>query len=112
MGLRRALTWLHRLHANKRGSAARTPVRRHRRLRCGSLKPRLALTRGDGLSEETCRRLTLAATVLGSSMAYVTAINVAVPAIGADLDINLGGQAVGPAPDTARTSTAPTRPTI
>lgn len=66
--------------------------RRHRRLRCGSLKSRLALTGGDGLSEETCRRLTLAATVLGSSMAYVTAINVAVPAIGADLDIDLGGQ--------------------
>jgi EmrB/QacA subfamily drug resistance transporter len=56
------------------------------------LKPRLALPRGDGLSEETCRRLTLVATVLGSSMAYVTAINVAVPAIGADLDIDLGGQ--------------------
>jgi EmrB/QacA subfamily drug resistance transporter len=56
------------------------------------LKPRLALTRGDGLSEETCRRLTLAATVLGSSMAYVTAINVAVPAIGADLGIDLAGQ--------------------
>jgi EmrB/QacA subfamily drug resistance transporter len=56
------------------------------------LKPRLALTRGEGLSEETCRRLTLVATVLGSSMAYVTAINVAVPAIGADLDLDLGGQ--------------------
>jgi EmrB/QacA subfamily drug resistance transporter len=56
------------------------------------LKPRLALTRGDGLSEETCRRLTLAATVLGSSMAYVTAVNVAVPAIGADLGIDLAGQ--------------------
>jgi EmrB/QacA subfamily drug resistance transporter len=56
------------------------------------LKQHPALTRGDGLSEETCRRLTLAATVLGSSMAYVTAINVAVPAIGADLDIDLGGQ--------------------
>jgi EmrB/QacA subfamily drug resistance transporter len=56
------------------------------------LKPHPARTRGDGLSEETCRRLTLAATVLGSSMAYVTAINVAVPAIGADLDIDLGGQ--------------------
>jgi EmrB/QacA subfamily drug resistance transporter len=67
-------------------------LRRHRRLPCGSLKPLLALTRGDALSEETCRRLTLAATVLGSSMAYVTAINVAVPAIGADLDIDLGGQ--------------------
>ncbi len=71
------------------------------RRRCGGataayhaavLKPRLALTHGGGLSEETCRRLTLAATVLGSSMAYVTAINVAVPAIGADLDIDLGGQ--------------------
>jgi EmrB/QacA subfamily drug resistance transporter len=67
-------------------------VRRRRRLPCSSLKPRFALTRGDGISEETCRRLTLAATVLGSSMAYVTAINVAVPAIGADLDIDLGGQ--------------------
>jgi EmrB/QacA subfamily drug resistance transporter len=64
----------------------------HRRLPCGSLKPRLAFTRGDGLSEQACRRLTLAATVLGSSMAYVTAVNVAVPAIGADLDIDLGGQ--------------------
>jgi Major Facilitator Superfamily len=69
------------------------PVRRGAlRLRFGSLKPRLALTHGDGLTEETCRRLTLAATVLGSSMAYVTAINVAVPAIGADLEIDLGGQ--------------------
>lgn len=67
-------------------------MRRRRRLPCSSLKPRLAHTRGDGLSEETCRRLTLAATVLGSSMAYVTAINVAVPAIGAELDIDLGGQ--------------------
>jgi hypothetical protein len=56
------------------------------------LKPRLALRCGDGLSEEACRRLTLVATVLGSSMAYVTAITVAVPAIGADLDIDLGGQ--------------------
>ena len=56
------------------------------------LKQHPALTCGHGLSEETCRRLTLAATVLGSSMAYVTAINVAVPAIGADLDIDLGGQ--------------------
>jgi EmrB/QacA subfamily drug resistance transporter len=67
-------------------------TRRDRRLPCSSLKPRLALTRGDGLSQQTCRRLTLAATVLGSSMAYVTAINVAVPAIGAELDIDLGGQ--------------------
>ena len=51
----------------------------------------MAALRG-GLSEQTCRRLTLLATVLGSSMAYVTAINVAVPAIGADLEIDLGGQ--------------------
>jgi EmrB/QacA subfamily drug resistance transporter len=58
----------------------------------GELKPRLALRLGGGLDQETCRRLTLAATVLGSSMAYVTAINVAVPAIGADLEIALGGQ--------------------
>ena len=71
------------------------------RRRCGGvtaayhaavLKPRLAFTHGGVLSEEACRRLTLAATVLGSSMACVTAINVAVPAIGADLDIDLGGQ--------------------
>jgi MFS family permease len=50
-----------------------------------------AAPRPHGLSEETCRRLTLVATVLGSSIA-VTAINVAVPAIDADLDIDLGGQ--------------------
>jgi EmrB/QacA subfamily drug resistance transporter len=48
--------------------------------------------RGDGLGEETGRRLTLIATVLGSSMAYVTAVNVAIPAIGADLDIGFNGQ--------------------
>jgi EmrB/QacA subfamily drug resistance transporter len=48
--------------------------------------------RGDGLSEELCRRLTLIATVLGSSMAYVTAANVAIPAIGADLEIGFDGQ--------------------
>jgi EmrB/QacA subfamily drug resistance transporter len=45
-----------------------------------------------GLTQQTCRRLTLLATVLGSSMAYVTAISVAVPAIGADLGIDLVGQ--------------------
>ena len=38
------------------------------------------------------RRATLVATVLGSSMAYVTAINVALPVIGEDLGIDLGGQ--------------------
>jgi EmrB/QacA subfamily drug resistance transporter len=54
---------------------------------------RLSLrARGDGLSEEICRRLTLVATVLGSSMAYVTAANVAIPAIGADLEIGFDGQ--------------------
>jgi EmrB/QacA subfamily drug resistance transporter len=47
---------------------------------------------GDGLAQETCRRLTLVATVLGSSMAYVTAVNVAIPAIGADLEIDFRGQ--------------------
>ena len=52
----------------------------------------MAVALGGELTEQTCRRLTLIATVLGSSMAYVTAINVAVPAIGADLDIGLGGQ--------------------
>ena len=38
------------------------------------------------------RRATLVATVLGSSMAYVTATNVALPVIGEDLGIDLGGQ--------------------
>ena len=52
----------------------------------------MAFTFGATLAEDTCRRLTLVATVLGSSMAYVTAINVAIPAIGADLDIDLAGQ--------------------
>ncbi len=47
---------------------------------------------GRGLAESACRRLTLVATVLGSSMAYVTAINVALPMIGEDLGIDLGGQ--------------------
>jgi EmrB/QacA subfamily drug resistance transporter len=56
------------------------------------LRPHLTRTRGGELAQETCRSLTLAATILGSSMAYVTAINVAVPAIGADLEIDLGGQ--------------------
>lgn len=86
-----------------------TPVARELcdRRRCGGataahhaavLKPRLALTHGGGLSEETCRRLTLAATVLGSSMAYVTAINVAVPAVGADLDIGLAASSGSSSP--------------
>jgi EmrB/QacA subfamily drug resistance transporter len=35
---------------------------------------------------------TLVATILGSSMAYVTAVNVALPAIGRDLDMGLTGQ--------------------
>jgi EmrB/QacA subfamily drug resistance transporter len=44
------------------------------------------------LTPDTCRRLTLAATILGSSMAYVTAVNVAVPAIGEQFDVGLGAQ--------------------
>lgn len=47
---------------------------------------------GNDLADHTRRRLTLVATVLGSSMAYVTAVNVAIPAIGADLDIGFDGQ--------------------
>jgi EmrB/QacA subfamily drug resistance transporter len=35
---------------------------------------------------------TLVATILGSSMAYVTAVNVALPAIGGALDVGLAGQ--------------------
>jgi EmrB/QacA subfamily drug resistance transporter len=44
------------------------------------------------LTEATCRRLTLAATVLGSSMASVTAISVALPAIRSDFGIGFGAQ--------------------
>jgi EmrB/QacA subfamily drug resistance transporter len=55
-----------------------------------SAETRLPL--GGCLSLESCQRLTLLATVLGSAMAYVTAVNVALPVIGADLDIDLGGQ--------------------
>jgi EmrB/QacA subfamily drug resistance transporter len=47
---------------------------------------------GGALADGTCRRLTLVATVLGSSMAYVTAMNVALPVIGEDLGMGLGGQ--------------------
>ena len=45
-----------------------------------------------GLSPRASRKLILAATILGSSMAYVTAISVAVPVIGEEFDIGLGGQ--------------------
>jgi EmrB/QacA subfamily drug resistance transporter len=55
-------------------------------------KAQVAFMLGGALDQATCRRLTLVATVLGSSMAYVTAINVAVPAIGVDLGMGLGGQ--------------------
>ena len=44
------------------------------------------------LSEAACRRLTLVATVLGSSMASVTAISVALPAIRTDFGIGFGAQ--------------------
>jgi EmrB/QacA subfamily drug resistance transporter len=44
------------------------------------------------LTEATCRRLTLAATVLGSSMASVTTISVALPAIRSDFEIGFGAQ--------------------
>jgi EmrB/QacA subfamily drug resistance transporter len=47
---------------------------------------------GTPLSEAACRRLTLVATVLGSSMASVTAISVALPAIRADFGIGFGAQ--------------------
>ena len=56
------------------------------------MAPHAVIALGRGLSDATCRRLTLLATVLGSSMAYVTAINVALPVIGEDLGIDLGGQ--------------------
>jgi EmrB/QacA subfamily drug resistance transporter len=44
------------------------------------------------LTEAACRRLTLAATVIGSSMASVTAISVALPAIRSDFGIGFGAQ--------------------
>jgi EmrB/QacA subfamily drug resistance transporter len=44
------------------------------------------------VAPETSRRLTLAATILGSSMAYVTAVSVAVPVIGEQFGIGLAGQ--------------------
>jgi EmrB/QacA subfamily drug resistance transporter len=50
------------------------------------------LTRGTPLTEAACRRLTLAATVLGSSMASVTAISVALPEIRRDFGIGFGAQ--------------------
>ncbi|MGH2780035.1 MAG: MFS transporter [Thermoleophilaceae bacterium] len=50
------------------------------------------LRRSSPLTEEACRRLTLAATVLGSSMASVTAISVALPAIRSDFGIGFGAQ--------------------
>lgn len=55
------------------------------------MAPHAVIALGGGLTETTCRRLTLVATVLGSSMAYVTAINVALPVIGEELGIDLGG---------------------
>jgi EmrB/QacA subfamily drug resistance transporter len=48
--------------------------------------------RSTPLTEAACRRLTLAATVLGSSMASVTAISVALPAIRSDFGIGFGAQ--------------------
>lgn len=56
------------------------------------LVPHRRVALGGRLTDDVCRRLTLVATVLGSSMAYVTAINVALPVIGEDLGIDLGGQ--------------------
>ena len=50
------------------------------------------LRRTNPLSEAACRRLTLVATVLGSSMAAVTAISVALPAIRTDFGIGFGAQ--------------------
>jgi EmrB/QacA subfamily drug resistance transporter len=44
------------------------------------------------LTDAACRRLTLIATVLGSSMASVTAINVALPEIRRDFEIGFGAQ--------------------
>jgi EmrB/QacA subfamily drug resistance transporter len=48
--------------------------------------------RSTPLTEQACRRLTLAATVLGSSMASVTAITVALPEIRSDFGIGFGAQ--------------------
>jgi EmrB/QacA subfamily drug resistance transporter len=48
--------------------------------------------RSTPLTEAACRRLTLIATVLGSSMASVTAINVALPEIRRDFGIGFGAQ--------------------
>ena len=53
--------------------------------------PRL-VRRRTALTEQACRRLTLAATVLGSSMASVTAITVALPEIRSDFGIGFGAQ--------------------
>ncbi|MGH3021919.1 MAG: MFS transporter [Gaiellaceae bacterium] len=50
------------------------------------------MRRSNPLSEAACRRLTLIATVLGSSMASVTAISVALPAIRTDFGIGFGAQ--------------------
>jgi hypothetical protein len=50
------------------------------------------LRRSNPLSEAACRRLALVATVLGSSMASVTAISVALPAIRTDFGIGFGAQ--------------------
>jgi EmrB/QacA subfamily drug resistance transporter len=47
---------------------------------------------GTPLTEAACRRLTLIATVLGSSMASVTAISVALPEIRRDFGIGFGAQ--------------------
>jgi EmrB/QacA subfamily drug resistance transporter len=47
---------------------------------------------GTPLTEAACRRLTLIATVLGSSMASVTAINVALPEIRRDFGIGFAAQ--------------------
>jgi EmrB/QacA subfamily drug resistance transporter len=50
------------------------------------------LPEGTPLTEAACRRLTLVATVLGSSMASTTAISVALPAIRRDFGIGFGAQ--------------------
>jgi MFS family permease len=63
------------------------------RLSIGRLQPfERLLRRSNPLSEAACRRLTLVATVLGSSMASVTAISVALPAIRTDFGIGFGAQ--------------------
>jgi EmrB/QacA subfamily drug resistance transporter len=59
----------------------------------GRLQPfERLLRRSDPLSEAACRRLTLVATVLGSSMASLTAISVALPAIRNDFGIGFAAQ--------------------